>query len=263
MIIPLFLLTVLLGSCRFLTVDSIQLDLPACPQNLPSFPEDSRWTLEYLSGTGQSEAIEISYTGECSLSLDIPKEAFLVCLLHPPEISDYHTFHPAGGLFEPGENPSLDITWPGGAGAAFLIDAAEGGLQLSTINLRRLSDTILEKGDPDPWLLDWDLLGCQLAQREMRSWYVRKKYFYDLNILFPVGRWLSGSAWLDPFDLDVSVTLELGLCEGIHSFLNIDSGEIFIIIVDDKGEFFTLLSDQRDGCAGSSQLMGDCSFSSR
>lgn len=255
--ILIFLISILLGSCRFLAEDSIQLKLPVYPQNLPPFPENSLWTLEYLSGCGPVESMEIPYCGEGALSLLVPKETFLICTLHPPFLSDFYNLHPAGGLFEPGENPSVDITWAGGGGSAFLIDAAEGGLVLSTINLRRLSDTILEKGDPDPWFLDWDLLGRQLVQRDMRSWYVRKKICFDLDLLFPEGRWLPDSVWLDPLVINDSEIHELELCEGIHSYLDLNSGNIFIITVDKKGEAFTLLYAQSEAVSGNFQSMGD------
>ncbi|OQY35700.1 MAG: hypothetical protein B6241_00475 [Spirochaetaceae bacterium 4572_59] len=247
MILPFLLLSFLFWSCRPLSEETIQINLPAYPQHLPVFPEEALWTLEAYSEGNQIKMLELPYRGEASLSLHITKETPLLCLLYPPFMNNYYAPCPAGGLHESGESSVLNLSWPGGAGVSFLIDVAKAGMPLSTINLRRLSDTIREKGDPNPWILDWDLLGRQMVAREMRSWYIRKKYLYALDILFPAGCWLPGAAWLDPLVLDVSETLKLELCEGIHSYLNLNSGDVFIIAVDDRGEVFTLLHPQKKG----------------
>ena len=231
---------ILAGSCSLGRMDQVSLFFPKIPEGC-SFDTDRAWILEYRDGSGGRARREVRFVPGGTMFLEVQKEVPLICLLYPPAHSEQFKAHPAGGLFVPGETASLEMNWPDGAGVEFLVSASSGGLDLMRINLRRLLDTIEERGAPDSWLLDWDLLGRQLAKEEMRYWYIRKKYCYELDIPFPPGSWFSRSIWLEPLNCSGEVNTVLTLPEGIHSYRNSESGQVFIVVVEDSGEFFTLL----------------------
>ena len=233
-------LLILAVSCSLGRMDQIVLVFPELPEGR-IYDSDGAWILKSRDGAGRVLCRELRFVPGRTFLLEVQKEVPLVCLLYPPSPSRYFKARPAGGLFVPGETASLELTWPDGAGASFLVDAASGGLDLNRINLRRLMDTIGERGEPDPWELDWDLLGQQLAKEEMRYWYIRKKHSYELTVPFPAGSWYSRSLWLDPIVCNGDLNPELTLTEGAHYFRNSETEQVYLVVVEDSGEFFTLL----------------------
>jgi hypothetical protein len=228
-----------LGEKAFLSVR-----FPPSSGALPDACKDKEsWSLVYWDGTGDRKTCDVSYSEGGSISLEVMKENPVLCLLIPPEVSEHFAFRPAGGLYVPGEPLVLKTDWLAGAGADFLLRSAEGGLNLSALNLRRLASEMVKRGEPDPWSLDWDLIGKHLAEKSMRSWYIRKKHPYDLDALFPPGKWISQSFWLDPVVSNGAGAIPLELCEGIHSFYDETSSVVFTITVDRNGESFFVLYD--------------------
>ena len=234
-----FLLTT---GCRFGQTTLITVRLPDIPgdSSFP-FPDGRPWILVSWDGRGGCGEKEISFSGGDQLSLEVLKESPVLCLLYPPRMAEHFQPRPAGGIFVPGEPGRLEMTWLGGAATEFFLKTAERGGDLHSLNLRRWFLEIQERGAPDPWALDWELLGRQLARREMRTWYIRKTHGYDLELPFPPGTWSSRSFWLPAVGSSGCGPVTVELSTGTHSFYNAATGEVFAVQVDDRGEFFCVL----------------------
>ena len=240
---PLFLFVFLL-SCSpgyYRPLEVLPPPVPVCFTE--SFPTERSWTLVYRSGDGEIHRQEVGHFDNFPVSIDVLKESAVFCLLYPPCFDDHFSPHPAGGIFLPGDQGSLQLSWEDGAGAAFLLQATEGGLNPLTQNINRLMDEIREKGSPDPWLLDWVLLSRQLEQQEMRSWYIRKKHCFSVTVPFPVGQWTPASLWLFPIQQEDTGPREMELPEGDHYFCDFVRKKVFAVSVDEDGAVFEILYD--------------------
>jgi hypothetical protein len=254
-------------SCHLGSREVVELKLPVLPENMSYLEDDGDlWLLEFRDGSGDVIREEIPFSSSGYCSIEVEKESPLLCLLYPPAFSENFSHYPAGGVYEPGNPHRINLSWKDGAGVSFLMKAALSGVELNSLNMEKLLGEIRAKEFSDPWDLDWSLLGRQLIKGEMRSWYIRENYQFELEIPGFPGRYLVPSyALQDPVESSGGDTDTVFLSEGTHRFLDRgmrNSGDVLVLEVDDQGESFSVLY-QRTPSAGSSQLMGGCPVSSR
>ncbi len=238
-----FLLTaviLLILSCRFGETESLTVEFPPSVTDFPLSPEQRDWTLQWCESGATPESRAVHFGESASCEIEVYKETPVVCLLIPSGISEHFSPYPAGGLFVPGEDPVIELSWKDGAGAEFLIRALQGGMDLSSFNSRRFLSEIKEKEVRDPWQMDWALLERRLAGNEMKSWYLREKHRFDLEIPLPQGLWFSRSLFLEPLEQSSSGRAAFSLTEGDHHFFDPLQNLGFAVAVDDRGEFFQI-----------------------
>ena len=234
---PLILLF-MFASCQFGSYEFLTVEFPSFPADFPLSEEPRRWTLEWSDPDGDSGCEEVLYGGSGACSIKVRKESPVICLLHPSGFGEEFQPHPAGGLFVPGEEPVVSLSWLDGAGADFLMRAHRGGMDLSIFNTRRFLQDIRDKEVNDPWLLDWTLLERKLTRQEMKSWYLREQHRFDLEIPLPEGVWFSRALFLPPLRQRSEGIRLLSLPEGDHYFYDPRQKKGFALSVDDQGEFF-------------------------
>ena len=115
-----------------------------------------------------------------------------------------------------------------------------GGLDLSAFNARRFITEIQEKDLSDPWEIDWSLLERRLARQDMKSWYLREKHHFEIEVPIPQGLWFRRSLFMEPLNQSSSGQTILSLTEGSHFFYDPWQNKGFAVTVDDRGEFFQI-----------------------
>ncbi len=261
MILILLTICTILSSCRLGTEELVELKLPVLPGNLAYLKDDQGpWRLEVRDGRGEIVREDLSFEPSSICSIEVNKESPLLCLLYPPVISDCFFHYPAGGIYEPGGAHRINLSWQDGAGVFFLMKAAASGVDLNCINMEKLLREIREKEFSDPWDIDWALLGRQLIKEELRSWYIRENYLFEVDLpSYPGRHLLYPYALQDPVESSGGNTDRVFLSEGTHRFLNRGmrhAGEVLVVEVDHQGEFFSVVY-QSTPTEGSSQFIGD------
>lgn len=237
---PIFLVILgilsLCSACALGSTAPVTVVFPGLPGEVPASWLEGEWTLAYRDGSGSGGRKRLNFRPGRRCRVEAAKETVLICALYPPAQDGNFRLRPAGGVFVSGGRRELALDWASGAGAEFLLEASRAGLDPARLNLARLTALIREKGDPDPWGLDWEVLARQLSKREMRVWYVREKTRFSLELALPPGRWIGESCWLPP--LEGGGELTLSLWKGPHLFRRLADGAELLLGVDGEGEWF-------------------------
>jgi hypothetical protein len=249
-------LTLLLGACSLLSPEKeVTIDIPVSPTPLQKSLKGI-WSLEMGSFSGEFQEKELDWSEGIprKISMEWPKEVELLLLLTPP--SWQPGLSPAPwGVYVSSLKDRGDISYKEGASISILMRILQAGVNLEGFNCSRFLE---EMGTLDnPWQTDHELLMRQLGRQEMRSWYIRPKTLYRVNLTLPEGSWYFRSLLQEPVVSD-GRTLEFTFPEGHTSLYNPASESVVEIQVDDHGEAVWMLT-----LAGNSHTTGACSVSSK
>lgn len=194
------------------------------------------WTLKQASLSGVISDSEMDWTAGLpdDFFLKSPKEEDFLLLLYPPDLVEGCSLNPLG-VFIPSYKDSGIISIKDGSAVSILFTLIDHGLNLKDFNCKRF---LLEMGAlEDPWLVEEQTLLKQLGRREMRSWYIRSKTLFSIEITLPEGNWFGPSLMQDTLvSSALDSFVEIDLHEG-YSFLYCpERKEIVEIQVDSNGE---------------------------
>lgn len=231
----LFLFRMLTGCLLFSPMKDNKLSVGDIPEELVLSLSGS-WTVVMSSTSGDPRVIEIDRE-EGGLPehifIESPKEEDSLLLLYPPPIAEGCRMNPLGG-FIPSYRDYGELTLRDGSAVSILMTLRQNNLRIEDFNCQRFITEMAELDDP--WLVEDQTLLKQLGRREMRSWYIRTKTMFEVEIALPPGHWYGASLLQPPLESSVEDTHTLSLPEG-YSFLYCpERSELLEIQVDSHGE---------------------------
>lgn len=120
------------------------------------------------------------------IKFDWPKGLELYGLLYPPCIIDDLRSYPWGAYLSADET-LLMLSPENGASVSVLARLFEKGIKVDGFNMKRF---ILEMNEiEDPWNCDLQVLSRQIYRQQMRTWYIREKVLFDVEVPLSPGRW--------------------------------------------------------------------------
>jgi hypothetical protein len=224
-----YLTLCLFQSCVFFgTETEIVVSLPELPGRWGHHPE-YRY-LEYPAVEG--------ITAQCVTLEQFPLEIRISKLKNIPVILRCEESRvSAGGVFPEDLDTDgvLHLSWVKGPLCEILLQCLEAGGTVDDLNVGKVQEELLSKGEGDPWSVDRDRIFRDLFFRNLTSRSFRKLPCHAIEVPAEQGVWLRGNpfhplpVWEDGF-------LYLGpLPEGTWSFIHEDSGNKWVLSLDDKG----------------------------
>ncbi|MDC7234723.1 MAG: hypothetical protein PQJ58_15935, partial [Spirochaetales bacterium] len=170
---------------------------------------------------------------EC-FTIDVPKEEDSLLLLYPPSLKNGCRMKPLG-VFIPSYEDRGALSVEDGAAVSILMTLVQSGQDFSDFNCQRF---LFEMGElDDPWLAEEETLLRQLSLRQMRSWYIREKTLFDLEIYLPSGSWYGSVPSGTPRESSgLENPVAIVLPEGYSFLVSPDRLELVEIQVDDHGQ---------------------------
>jgi hypothetical protein len=231
--VPIYLMIV---SCSlFSPMKEISLSIEELPDCLiPALA--GRWIIKQASLSGDICEIEKDWTDGLpdSFILKSPREEDFLLLLYPPKLVEGCSMNPLGA-FVPSYKKSGQFSLKDGSAVSILLTLIDNNLYVKDFNCSRF---ILEMAElDDPWLVEEQTLLKQLGRKEMRSWYIRSKTLFSIEISLPEGLWFGPSLLQEALESSApEAAVEIDLPEG-HNFIYCpERAEVVEIQVDGHGE---------------------------
>ena len=200
-----FLLTcaVVLTGCEIFAVsDRLELITPELPYplletDLPNletkdFANQVSWTVRQLAGDGQIR----SWTAEAAeaLTIEVSREMPIIVTLLPSIAGGpkYWQCKPAG-FISGRESLSTVVTpsWADGFAAELLLDLAEGGMDVTGLNVTRFAQVVRDRGSGAPWNIDRQKLVADIVGGSLWVYSVRLAESREIHLPLPPGVWYS------------------------------------------------------------------------
>ena len=217
----------LTGCVLFSTSDEITLIFP-------TEPSGAAWTIRWLSDFG--EVGNRTVEGNDSHLLTIPREIPLIIAAWPnvADISVPWAFKPAGFVQGTGERYRLaELNWENGFAAELLCDLAEGGVNLSGINVDRFVETVTERSSGRPWDIDRRNLVSDILDGSLWVYSVKLLEPREINLPLPPGTWYSTYPPDPPIIADES-GWKGSLVRGLHQFMRSSDHAAATVWIDES-----------------------------
>lgn len=180
-----------LACSLFSPMKELSLGIEGIPDCLTPVFKD-KWTVLQASLSGDLCEIEMDWTAGLpdTFFIDSPKEEDLLLLLYPPLLVEGCRMNPLG-VFIPSHEDRGEFCLVDGSAVSILITLVHNNLSIEDFNCSRF---LLEMARlEDPWLVEEQTLLKQLGRREMRSWYIRTKTLFAVELPLPAGIWYGAS----------------------------------------------------------------------
>lgn len=196
------------------------------------------WLIKQASLCGDICEMEMDWAAGLpdSLSLNLPREEDILILLYPPRFDEKCRIHPLG-VFIPSYETQGELSFIHGSAVSILFTLIENNLNIHDFNCSRFLSEMARL--QDPWLVEEHTLLKQLGRREMRSWYIRNKTLFEIEIPLSRGWWFGPSLLQDPYHSagpDEINMVSVKLPEGYSFLMSPAKQEIVEIQVDSHGE---------------------------
>lgn len=223
------------GCSLFSPTKELSLSIEELPDSLSSALAGV-WIIKQATLSGDIWEIEKDWTDGLPdrFILKSPKEEDFLLLLYPPGLVEGCRMNPLG-VFIPSYKNRGQFSLRDGSAVSILLTLIDNDLRVEDFNCSRF---LLEMGElEDPWLVEKQTLLKQLGRREMRSWYIRSKTQFTIEISLAEGHWYASSLMQKALissapDTAVLIDFPVG-----HSFIYCpERAEVVEIQVDDHGE---------------------------
>jgi len=175
------------------------------------------------------------------MSIEVPKKANTAVLAIPH--SGTIELYPAGGVFplEIDDKNELSLTWEDGFLAHILFKLASVGMDIASINVKKLKTEIDARSGGNPWNLDGDQIAERLSSGTFSVYFIDKKPSTNVIIEQVEGGWFSENPVAPLLASDEAQHLSIeSLTFGFHRFFSRGSDRIIDIFVDESGWSFVL-----------------------
>lgn len=243
---------IIVGCTLFSPMKELSLSIEELPGSLtPALA--GRWIIKQASLSGDLWEIEKDWTDGLpdTFILKSPKEEDYLLLLYPPTLVEGCSMNPLG-VFVPSYKNSGQFSLKDGSAVSILLTLIDNDLNVKDFNCSRF---LLEMGElEDPWLVEEQTLLKQLGRKEMRSWYIRSKTLFSIELSLPEGLWFGPSLMQEVLESPAPETVvKIDLPEG-HSFIYCpERSKVIEIQVDGHGEAVWITTSLPQGASNQSQ----------
>ncbi|MEM5947041.1 hypothetical protein WKV44_00630 [Spirochaetia bacterium 38H-sp] len=226
-VIFIFLFMVLFFSCSTVYY-SVTVTLPSVPSSWDLLDID--YSLFVITDSAYELFVDNKELSK-DLELMLPVFSYAVFLLMPRFAGRIDILYPAGGVILPGENPFVSLRWEDGAVVSVLYELVREGFSLSSFNVKRLLEES-ERRVSSPIFLDKLRLRDAILTGDFSVYDVSEKDCFSVLLDFGSYVWVSA----DPLNVGSFYgSMEVVLPEGVSRFVSVDTGEIFSVLVDERG----------------------------
>ena len=232
----LYLLTFGSGCDLFSPSTRVKLSLPPIPAHWQRAFNNLKFQLVFSGPDGEKQESIIA-AGSGPIEVSISKRNNTPILAYPL-IGESEIYLPPAGALYPlnlGEGNTLVLSWEQGVAALIIFRLSTGGIDLSTFNTQRLSEEIMERGKPDPWVLDIDYIIEKIALGSFRVTYIKAAPARNIELPVDPGSWFMESPFARPIVIEEGETLLLEAVPlGFHLLFSLSTGEHYSLFLDDE-----------------------------
>jgi len=237
-LLSLLLYILALGSGCDLFSPSIQLklSLPPIPAHWQKAFDNLKFQLIFNGPDGKEQCIIIP-AGSSLIEVCISKRQNSSFLAYPLMGEDEIRLPPAGALYplNMGERNTMTLSWEQGVASLIIFRLISRGIDLSTFNTQRLSEEIIERGNPDPWNLDIDYIIEKIALGAFRVTYIKAAPARNIELPVDSGSWFMESPFACLIEIEDGETLILEAVPfGFHLLFSLSTGEYYSLFLDDE-----------------------------
>ena len=214
----------------------VTLSLPPIPAHWQSTFNNLKFQL-LISGPDGEKQCRIIPADSDLIEVCISKRQNSSFLAYPLIGDNEIRLPPAGALYplNMGEGNTLELSWEQGVAALIIFRLSTGGIDLSTFNTLRLSEEIMERGKPDPWVLDIDYIIEKIALGSFRVTYIKAAPARNIELPVDPGSWFMESPFSRPIVIEEGETLLLEPVPlGFHLLFSLSTGEYYSLFLDDE-----------------------------
>lgn len=233
----IFSALIFLGGCDLFSPSTrVKLSLPPIPAHWQKAFDNLKFQLLFNGPDGKKQCIIIP-AGSSLIEVCISKRQNSSFLAYPLMGEDEIRLPPAGALYplNMGEGNTLALSWEQGVASLIIFRLISGGIDLSTFNTLRLSQEIMERGNPDPWVLDIDYIIEKIALGAFRVTYIKAAPARNIELPVDPGSWFMESPFARLIEIENSEILILEAVPfGFHLLFSLSTGEYYSLFLDDE-----------------------------
>ncbi len=227
--------SILFSSCSLFSASD---DIPVkWPEEFPAaseIPEQASWTIHWLAESGEVKSSQVSGSGE--LSLSIPREIPLIVAAWPHFSGIFQFWHckPAGFVQGTAHvHEAIELNWLDGFAAEFLLELAQGGVDIRRLNIDRFRDTVSARSHAQPWKLDRRKLAEDIRDDSLWVYSMTQQASMDIGLPLPAGIWYSSYPPDLPLIADDS-GWSGSMVHGLHQFIRPSDGTVAEVWIDER-----------------------------
>ena len=212
------------------------MSLPPIPAHWQRAFDNLKFQLIFSGPNGEKQE-SIIPAGSGLIDVCISKRQNSSFLAYPLIGDDEIRLPPAGALYplNMGEGNTLALSWEQGVASLIIFRLSTGGIDLSTFNTQRLSEEIMERGNPDPWNLDIDYIIEKIALGTFRVTYIKAAPARNIELPVDPGSWFMESPFACLIEIEEDETLILEAVPfGSHLLFSLSTGEYYSLFLDDE-----------------------------
>jgi len=235
----LFLLTVPESCSLYKISDEIQLIWPSDGVCFPGLDLPENWDITWLSSDGG--VIRQRVSGENYPRITVPREIPLIVSASPvmDESDEPFQIRPAGCVVsaDTPRSPEITLSWEQGFNASFFLKLAESGVNPDVVNIRRFTETVLDRCNGRPWTLDLRKLNSEMLEGRLWVYSFRLLPFPEVSLPLPAGHWY-GEYPPDTVMESLSGCWSGELPVGLFHLIREEDRMVLSISVNERGEVF-------------------------
>ncbi len=221
------------GCALFDPTAALQVELPEPPAHWRAAFGDLPWRLLYPGPDGRVWTVDLP-AGACAVALPLPKGA-CAPVLATPLLAGGEGLPPAGGVAlpdTPGED-RLALSWTRGAAAHVLLRLVRQGGRLEALNVERFCRELEARAGSDPWSLDLDAIGVELAAGTFRVAAIRAALARDVELPVGDGSWFPESPFTGPVAAAGGLLRLPALPPGFHRLFEVEGRRRIDLFVEE------------------------------
>ncbi len=227
--------SILFSTCALFSFSD---DIPVkWPEECPAASELSKqtsWTIHWLTESGKVKSSQVS--GNEELSLSIPREIPLIVAAWPHFSDNFQFWHckPAGFVQGTAHvHEKIELNWLDGFAAEFLLELAQGGMNMRRLNIDRFRDTISARSHAQPWKLDRQKLAADIRDKSLWVYSITLQESMDISLPLPAGIWYSSYPPDPPLIVDDSEWIG-SMVNGLHQFIRPSDGTVAEVWINER-----------------------------
>ncbi|RLW69948.1 MAG: hypothetical protein B6D68_01465 [spirochete symbiont of Stewartia floridana] len=199
------------------------------------------WTVRQLADDGRIRSWTAE--GDEAFTIEVPREMPIIITIRPASAGGpkYWQCRPAG-FISGRESLCTAVTpsWADGFAAELLLDLAEGGMDVTGLNVTRFAQVVRDRGSSTPWNIDRQKLAADMIKGSLWVYSVRLAASREVHLPLPPGVWYSDYPLDSPL-VSQGDGWEGPLVDGHHYFIHRTERHVAEIWIADDEDPLLLL----------------------
>ncbi|MBN2441073.1 MAG: hypothetical protein JXJ04_06995 [Spirochaetales bacterium] len=236
-LLPLCIIFIVCTGCSFYSPnEEVTILMPDIPVQWELRFRRLSFCILYCDAAGVKKSENLA-SGEISCTIELPKLRNWPVIAIP--FGDTFVLPSAGGFYsgEVDEKGShhLFLSWEHGFSASLLLDCSGQGLDITSFNIQRFSEEVLNRSGGDPWNLDYSYIAEKLIDGDFRVTSIKMLPGKDVSLFLGRGKWFFSSPFSPLYEIDSEQAVCFdNVSFGFHRLFNTDALEWYELYIDEK-----------------------------